>query len=219
MDIDRIKAYLQSSNVQERLKGLTELRQCDSSEIAVPMLKSKLNDPEFLVRSFVAMGLGKQQTKDSFEALQQLLRRDRDPNVRAEAANSLSLFGNDAIPDLVAAFEQDPHWLLRRSILAAMAEMDCSKELLTVCLLGLEGDDQSVKESAIDCLGLLANTEAQDSALQQLLELVDAEWWRTRWRVASALKKFDRAQAQEALGRLRQDENHRVVGAALEGLL
>ena len=219
MDIDRIEAYLQSPNVQERLKGLTELRQCDSSEIAVPMLKSKLNDPEFLVRSFVAMGLGKQQTDASFKALQQLLQRDRDPNVRAEAANSLSLFGNNAIPDLMTAFEQDPHWLLRRSILAAIAEMNCPKELLQICLLAIKGDDQSVRESAIDCLGLLVNTEAEGPALQQLLELVDANGWRTRWRVAITLKKFNHPQAQEALGHLRQDENHRVVGAALEGLL
>ena len=219
MDIDRIEAYLQSSNVQERLKGLTELRQCNASEIAVPMLKSRLNDPEFLVRSFVAMGLGKQQTEESFEALRQLLQRDRDPNVRAEASNSLSLFGHDAIPYLVTAFEQDPHWLLRRSILAAMAEMNCPSALLKICLLGLKGDDQSVRESAIDCLGLLANTGEQESALRQLLDLVDTDWWRTRWRVAIALKKFNNPQVKEALERLRQDENHRVVGAALEGLL
>ena len=219
MDIDRIEAYLRSPNMQDRLKGLTELRQCDSPEIAVPLLKSKLKDPEFLVRSFVAMGLKKQRTDESFEALLELLERDRDPNVRAEAANSLSFFGEDAIPHLVATFQQDTHWLMRRSILAAMAELNSPAQLLEIVILALQDEDQTVKESAIDCLGMLAATEQQEEALNALLVRVNADWWRTRLRVAYALKKFQDPRAQEALMRLRQDENHRVVGAAMEGLL
>lgn len=38
-------------------------------------------------------------------------------------------------------------------------------------------------------------------------------------RVAKALSVFDRPQAQEALSQLKQDEDHRVVGAVLESLI
>ena len=40
-----------------------------------------------------------------------------------------------------------------------------NEELLQVSLLGIIGEDQSVKESSIDCLGNLANTEKKDIAL------------------------------------------------------
>jgi HEAT repeat protein len=175
-----------------------------------------MNDKEFLIRSFVAMGLGKKQNAESFAALLKLIEFDRDPNVRAEASNSLSLFGKVAASHLVLAFDRDDHWLVRRSILAALVEIDCPEELFEVCLSGLSGEDLTVKEASIDCFGYLASTSKRDAALTQLLSLVDDEWWRTRMRVAIALIKFNEPQAKEALEKLRQDPDHRVVGAVLE---
>ena len=57
MDIDLIKAYLQDSDPQKRMKAVLELRSFDT-EVAVPLLIAQMKDSEFLVRSFVAMGLG-----------------------------------------------------------------------------------------------------------------------------------------------------------------
>ncbi|NEO01913.1 MAG: HEAT repeat domain-containing protein, partial [Moorea sp. SIO3I7] len=57
MDIRQIEISLKSPNAQDRLRALTALREY-GSDVAVPLLTSKLKDPEFLVRSFVAMGLG-----------------------------------------------------------------------------------------------------------------------------------------------------------------
>ncbi|MGB7442395.1 MAG: HEAT repeat domain-containing protein, partial [Coleofasciculaceae cyanobacterium] len=117
MEISQIETLLNSSDSQERLKAITELRSYDS-EIAVPLLLNRLQDPEFLVRSFVAMGLGRKQSEESYAALLKLMQFDRDPNVRAEAANSLSMYGEEAVLHLVKTFQQDQHWLVRRSILA-----------------------------------------------------------------------------------------------------
>ena len=119
----------------------------------------------------------------------------------------------------LVVFEQDDHWLVRRSILPALAELECLEELLEICICGLHGEDQTVREACIDCLVRLANTSKQEEALAQLLALVTDEWWRTRMRVARALAKFNTPQAQEALNQLRQDEDHRVVGAVLESLI
>lgn len=219
MNLTEIKVLLDSSDPHQRMKGVLELRKEEAKvevEVAVPLLKAKMNDPEFLVRSFTAMGLGKKQNAESFAALLEMMKFDRDPNVRAEASNSLSLFGEVASPHLALMFEQDDHWLIRRSILAALAELDSNEELLQVSLLGIEGEDLSVRESSIDCLGNLANSEKQDIALDKLLSLTQDESWRIRYRTAKALSKFDDVKAKNALQELKQDRDHRVVGAILE---
>ena len=132
MEINEIEAALQSSNSQDRLRGITALRKCDAA-VSLPMLLTKVDDPEFMVRSFVAMGLRKIQTAESFAALLKMMQFDRDPNVRAEAANSLSMFGSEAISHLVEAFRRDDNWLVRRSIMALLYEMQCPDAIFEIC--------------------------------------------------------------------------------------
>ena len=218
MDIDLIKAYLQDSDPQKRMKAVLELRSFET-EVAVPLLIAQMKDSEFLVRSFVAMGLGKKQNAESFSRLLEMMKFDRDPNVRAESANSLSLYGEVAASHLLLMFEKDDNWLVRRSILAALAELNCPLELFESALMGLEGDDQSVMESSIECLSLLSSSSKQASALAKLLSLAENESWRVRLRVAKALGKFSDAESRKALEKLKLDADHRVVGAALESLV
>ena len=61
MDLSQIEAELQKSDFQYRLKAISALKE-HPSEIAVPVLIQHINDPEFLVRSFVARELGHHQT-------------------------------------------------------------------------------------------------------------------------------------------------------------
>ena len=218
MDIDLIKSYLQDSDPQKRMKAILELRQYDT-EIAVPILVNNINDEEFLVRSFVAMGLGKKRNAESFANLLKMMKLDRDPNVRAEAANSLSYYGEVAVSHLSLMFKQDDHWLVRRSILAALAELNCPAELLEASTIGIAGDDFSVMESSLDCLGTLSNTEQQQSALEKLLPFVDHDSWRIRLRVAKSLSNFKHPEAAKALQKLKEDPDHRVVGAVLDSLV
>ncbi|MDJ1168385.1 HEAT repeat domain-containing protein [Roseofilum sp. BLCC_M154] len=219
MELHQIQTALNSSNSQDRLRAVTALKD-HSSEDAVPLLMSKINDPDFLVRSFVAMGLGRKQSPDSFPALLELLKRDPDPNVRSEAANALSYAGQVAISHLVIAFHQDDHWLLRRSIIAALADLGHPEALLEVCLCGLDGDDITVTEASIEGLACLANTPKQQAALNALLPLITSPQWRIRRKVAWALQKFaDSETTQEALQTLSQDQDHRVVAALLENRL
>ena len=218
MEIEQIKTYLNSEDSQDRLKGLTELRNVET-ELAVPLLLTKMKDKEFLVRSFVAMGLGRKRNCESYAALLELIEFDRDPNVRAEAANSLSFYGQVAATRLVSLFISDDHWLVRRSILAAMVELNCPQELFEICICGIEGEDFTVREASIEGLAFLADTVKKEDALKPLLELVDSKFWRLRVKVARALGKFDDPRAKEALNQLRKDENSRVIGAAMEALV
>jgi HEAT repeat protein len=218
MDLNQIEAELQQSDFQFRLKAISALKD-HPSDTAVSILTRHINDPEFLVRTFVARELGRHQTSDSFAALLQMMRFDNTPNVRAEAANSLSLFGRVAASHLVQTFFQDDHWLVRRSILPALVEMDCPEEALEVCELGLAGDDVAVQEASIDTLGSLHSSRQCETVLAKLLTLSNATPEHIRVRVAHALKYFDVPVAKAALVKLRQDADHRVVGAAMEGLI
>lgn len=216
MDISAIKANLASDDSQVRLKTIKQLWDGET-ETVIPLLMKQLNDPEFLVRTFVCMGLARHQTTEGFAALLQVTKLDPDPNVRAEASNSLSLFGKISSSHLVSTFFQDDHWLVRRSILAALTEMtDCPQELFEVCVCGLEGEDETVRETSTTCLATLAGTSKRADALQTLLQYVTDASWRVRLRVATALFNFDEPEAKAALQTLASDSDHRVVGATLE---
>lgn len=214
MEIKQIKSYLNSNDYGDRLKGLTELRNIET-ESAVPLLLTKIQDEEFLVRSLVAMGLGRKRNSESYAALLELIKFDRDPNVRAEAANSLSFYGQIAANHLVSLFIRDSNWLVRRSIIAAMIELNSPQELFEICIFGLDSEDLSVREASIEALAFLGDTVKKQDALEQLLRFVNSEFWRLRVKVALALKKIDDPRSKKALNILRQDENSRVVDAAL----
>lgn len=148
-----------------------------------------------------------------------MIKFDSDPNVRAEAANSLSLYGDVAVAHLRQMYEQDDHWLVRRSIIAVLIDLDCPQELLEICAIGLSGDDQPVMESCINCLGFFADKEQQEEALNLLFPLVTDGFWRNRVQVAKSLSKYTSPDAIAALNKLKQDTDYRVVGAVLESLI
>lgn len=218
MNLAQIETDLQSRNLQVRLKAIVALKAYPANS-AVPILSRHIQDTDFLVRSFVARELGRHCASDAFAALLQMMCSDKDPNVRAEAANSLSLLGQDSIPHLVQRFVNDDHWLVRHSILAALVEMNCPEEVFQVCCLGLEGEDATVQEAAVASLGSLARSQLSEAALSQLLTLKDSDADRIRIQVAYALKQFEGPAAKVALAQLRQDRNHKVVGAAMEDLI
>ncbi|MCF4969039.1 HEAT repeat domain-containing protein [Nostoc sp. CMAA1605] len=218
MDLSQIETNLQNADFQYRLKAISALQDYPT-DVAVPLLSRHVQDPEFLVRTFVARELGKQKTSESFAALLQIMKLDNTPNVRAEAANSLSLFGRISVSHLVQTFARDDHWLVRRSILAALVEMDCPEEVLETCVIGLAGDDAAVQEASVDALGALVNSRQSEAALSQLLILKNSEFEYIRVRVAYALKNFEDSTAKAALAELRNDPDYRVVGAAMEDLI
>ncbi len=215
MDINQIKIKLASQDFQERLEGVTALEKINE-DVAIPLLISLKKDSQFLVRSFVAMRLGKKKTAESMVTLLEMLKFDQDTNVRAEACNSLSFFGDVSIPHLQKAFHQDDNWLVRLSILAAFMDLNCSDELFDICLCGISGDDDTVRETSISGLGQLAGTFKEKEALNQLLTMINNPSWRIRVKVAKALNQFSDSQAEEALNSLKNDENHQVVAAVLE---
>ncbi len=218
MELHQIETYIDSPNPQNRMKAITELRNYEPN-LVVPLLKRRMCDQEFVIRSFVATGLGFKRTDEGFELLLDLIEHDRDYNVRAEAANSLAKYGELAIPHLVELFQQDSNWLVRYSILAAINLRQHPEILLELSILGLRGDDPVVREIALASLGELVKTPQEDLALELLLSAAKSEEGEIRTQVARVLRNFEDPRAQVALVNLRQDSDYRVVGATLEGLI
>ncbi|NJN32466.1 MAG: HEAT repeat domain-containing protein [Synechococcales cyanobacterium RM1_1_8] len=217
MDLSEIRQCLDSEDSQDRMRAITALRSYDA-ETAVPLLCGKIRDPEFLIRSFIAMGLGRKRTAQAFEALLILL-EDVDANVRAEASSALALYGDRAFPHLLAMFNQDQHWLVRRSILAALGEVEQPDILLRLCVAATQDGDLTVRETTALMLGQFAQTKFQTTALDQLLRLAQVDEAMVRAAAARSLRQYDLHQAREALCQLQRDPDHRVVAAVLEGLV
>lgn len=223
MEISEIKTLLASEDPQLRMRALVALKDYDA-DAAVPILIKQRQDNAFLVRSFVAMGLGRKRNESAYTALLGMLPVEPDQNVKAEIANSLGLYGNRSVDCLVELFKTSDNWLVRRSILAIMPEMDCPEELFEVAMLALEDKDETISQAGISTLALLADTALSQKALEAILPTLQNESWRSRLTLAHALKHFTQpvatqAAAKDALLQLRQDAHHKVVAAALEPLL
>jgi HEAT repeat protein len=184
--------------------------------VAVPLLKRCICDKEFVVRSRAVSGLGMKISQDSFDALVDLIEYETDGNVRAEAANSLANYGEPAWPHMLQLFQNDDHWLVRQSILAAISETGSPEYLLLLCQCGIIDGDDYIQQAAIAYLSLLSDTVYSASALELLLPLTLAESADIRAQVARTLAHFDSPEAVNALIQLKQDSDHRVVGAVLE---
>jgi HEAT repeat protein len=218
MELAAIAAHLDSENPQDRMRGITALREYEP-DVAVPLLMRCVHDSEVVVRSFVTMGLGYKRTPEAYDQLLLMLDRESDPNIRAEAANSLSKYGKVAVPHLVKAFHANLNWLMRLSIIPALSQLDAPEELMQLCQAGLNDPDPTVKETAITYLMDFADRPESEAALDLLLPYVASEHWHLRRQVALVLKSFSQERGRAALIELRQDEDHRVVAAALEALM
>lgn len=218
MELSQIQEHLNSPDSQNRMKAIVELRNY-SPAVVVPLLKQRMYDREVLIRSFVAMGLGKKQNEEAFDALLDLIENDLDYNIVAEAANSLANYGDRATPYLVRLFENNTHWLVRQSILTAIDGVKCPETFLKLCVWGLETDDLVVNLAALANLNQLATTSKATEAISVLLRFVDSSEVEVRVVVARALHAFNNPEAKAALAKLRKDSNYRVIGATLEGLI
>ena len=192
-DLDALRLAIASGDPVKAMPAITQLRHCSDDE-AVPLLVLGTEQKPFLVRSLSCSGLGYKRTEQGWAVLSELITADEDPNVRAEAANSLASYGVErAWPLLLSAFEADNAWLVRCSILSALAEqpeIDLTW-LLELATMAIADADAIVRVSGAEILSRIVREGGSDSI---------------------------GAKARSFLQSLQQDSDHRVVAAALNGL-
>ena len=192
-DLDAVRQAIASGDPVKAMPAITQLRHCSDAE-AVPLLVLGTQQKPFLVRSLSCSGLGYKRTEEGWTVLSALITADEDPNVRAEAANALASYGVErAWPLLHSAFEDDDAWLVRCSILSALAEQPTIdlKWLLELATMAITDPDGTVRVSGAEILSRIVREGSQ-----QLIG----------------------EQARTLLQPLQQDGDHRVVAAALNGL-
>ena len=191
-DLDALREAIASGDPTRAMPALTQLRFC-SDEEAVPLLVLGTQQQAFLVRSLSCSGLGYKRTDQGWTVLEQLLGSDEDANVRAEAANALVSYGVvRSWPLLRAAFAADGAWLVRCSILSGLAEQPEINLawLLELAEIAIADGDGTVRVSGAEILGRIVR-ESQGVPIGE--------------------------QARALLQPLQQDQDHRVVAAALNG--
>ena len=192
-DPEQLRQAIASGDPVKAMPALTQLRFLDD-DAAVPLLVLGTEQKPFLVRSLSCSGLGYKRNEQGWSVLSRLLGTDEDPNVRAEAANALASYGVErSWPLLREAFAADDAWLVRCSILSALAEQPdiAFSWLLELATMAIADADGTVRVSGAEILGRLV-------------------------REGNAPGIGD--QARKLLRPLQQDADHRVVAAALNGL-
>ncbi|MEB3260093.1 MAG: HEAT repeat domain-containing protein [Cyanobacteriota bacterium] len=177
------------------MPALVSLRECTVEE-ATPLLLQGLEQIPFVIRSLSCAGLGIKRSPEGQRALERVLLEDGDANVRAEAANALASYGVEQTwPVLRRVFAADGQWLVRCSILAALAEQPemSPSRLLDLARLALDDADGTVRVGGAELLGriLLEAQEPHDAVTRE---------------------------AREVMTALQRDGDHRVVAVALNSL-
>lgn len=188
---------IRSGDPSRAMPALASLRQLPAPE-AIPLLLIGLQQTAFAIRSLCCAGLGYKRSEQGRQALVKVLREDPDANVRAEAANALAYYGVvEAWPLLRQTFADDDHWLVRCSILAALAEDPTMQSawLLDLAELALADTDGTVRVGGAELLGRLLGLAPVPASAAAVAE-----------------------QACERLRSLTKDPDHLVVAAALNGL-
>lgn len=192
-NLEQLRAAIVSGDPGRAMPALANLREVPAQQ-AIPLLLLGLEQEIFMIRSLSCAGLGVKQSEAGWEALINALEHDDDANVRAEAANALASYSVErAWPELLAAFRRDTQWLLRCSVLSALAEQPEIDPawLLELASLAIGDNDGTVRVGGAEILGRLVYEWPDGGEAQQ---------------------------ARALLQRLQADPDHRVVAAALDGL-
>ena len=181
------------------LAGLREFPEDQTEAVVVPLLILGSEQEAFLVRSLSCSGLGVRRSEAGWAVLCRLLREDEDANVRAEAANALASYGvARSWPLLRDSFSADHAWLVRCSILAALAEQPAMEPgwLMALAREAIADADGTVRVGGTEILGRLVREQGGAATDAPVIT----------------------AEARSLLQRLQQDGDHLVVAAALNGL-
>ena len=194
---EELRVAIASGDPVQAMPALAKLRalpDSDNDSVVIPLLILGSKQQAFLVRSLSCSGLGYRRNEQGWQVLSQLLLVDDDPNVRAEAANALASYGVErSWPLLRDSFAKDGAWLVRCSILSALAEQPEINPawLLDLGKQAIADADGTVRVSGAEILARVVREQAGDA---------------------------NGSEARALLQPLQQDADHRVVAAALNGL-
>lgn len=192
MNFEALAEAISSGNPGRARPALASLVDATADQAEPLLLLGLQQQNDLLLRQLSCAGLGRKPTPAGWKPLVNALEHDPEVAVRAEAANALVSHNlQRAWPLLFEAFEREQAWLLRCSVLSAVAEHpDAAPEkLLQLAQLAVADPDGTVRLGAAEILGRLL---ADKSSIAH--------------------------QAREMLRCLQTDQDHRVVAVTLNSL-
>jgi len=137
--------------------------------------------------------------------LMQVLERDPEARVRAEAAEILAELGSAAIDPLMAA-KADPDGLVREAVATGFGEIEDRSAVPWLLAAAAADPEKLVREAAVAALGAIGD----DTAVPLLLVLVATAPPQVRRRCVVALSVFDGPEIEAAVRAARDDRNPMV---------
>lgn len=210
---ESVQQLLSSEDLGDRLRAVNQLRQLEP-ETAFVLIQPAVIDRDTRVR-YAAVSqlssLGVQDRSLALQLLRECLLNDPEADVQAAAADAIgALKLREAFEELRQVYHNTSEWLIKLSIVAALAELGEPKgfELLEDAL---QGDNDLIRTVAIGAMGELGDPRA----IPLLLPYANDPDWQIRHRVAQALVHLGATpEAEETLKQLAQDDVEPVAQAA-----
>jgi HEAT repeat protein len=214
-----LEQNLRAAALHQRMAAANELASYPAPA-AVPIFKKLLTEKDVGLRRLAVMGLGKHRSDESFAELQAILNSSGDPIIVADAADALFEYGDVAIPILQQLFDrstQSAQWQIRQTVISLLLDTDRDDVTLPLLTTALADENMVVRELGILAFKQMLQSPSQAAALAILVKSATDPNWQMRWCTARCLHGCPEPQARQAIAQLQQDEDFRVIAAALEG--
>jgi HEAT repeat protein len=215
-----LEQNLRAAALHQRMAAANELAGYPATA-AVPIFKRLLAEKDVGLRRLAVMGLGKHRSDESFAQLQTILNGSGDPIILADAADAIFEYGDVSIPILQQLFDrstQAAQWQIRQTVIALLLDTDRYDVILSLLTTALADENMVVRELGIRAFKQMLQSPCQASALALLVKFATDANWQMRWCAARCLHSCPEPQARQAIALLQQDEDFRVIAAALEGV-
>jgi HEAT repeat protein len=215
-----LERNLRAAALHQRMAAANELAGYPAIS-AVPIFKRLLSEQDIGLRRLAVMGLGKHRSDESFVELQTILNSSSDPIIVADAADAIFEFGDVAVPILEQLFDrstQSSQWQIRQTVIALLLDTDRYDVTLSLLTTALADENMVVRELGILAFKQMLQSPCQKSALTLLTKCAIDPNWQMRWCTARCLHGCPEPQARQTIAQLQQDEDFRVIAAALEGM-
>jgi HEAT repeat protein len=215
-----LEQNLRAAALHQRMAAANELAGYPATA-AVPIFKRLLAEKDVGLRRLAVMGLGKHRSDESFAELQAILTSSGDPIIIADAADAIFEYGDLAIPILQQLFDrstQSAQWQIRQTVISLVLDTDRYDVILPLLTAALADESMVVRELGIIAFQQLLQSPCQAEALALLIKFATDPNWQMRWCAARCLRSSPEPQAKQAIASLQQDEDFRVIAAALEGV-
>jgi HEAT repeat protein len=212
-NVDSLRASLNSQELGERMRALTESRKLEIAD-RFELVNIASSDRNARIRYDAVSQMATVGIHDlaaSLTVLRDRLLHDPEIDVKAAAADAIgALKLTSAFDDLQNAYQGTNDWMMQFSIIAALGELGDVRafELLVDVLTNNSND--LIQIAAIGALGELGDPRGLDL----LLPLVDNPDWQVRHRVAQALSNIGTVEAIAVLQKLVTDPAEQVAGIA-----